>query len=393
MKKINIQLKKTIALILFPVWKFFKKNQIWIVGASQGKKYTDNGVAFYRYVLENHPEIDIYWIINKDCPDAFKARKGGPFLYRNGIKGNIYTLIADVLVVTHTLPKDVSEYPIEKYKDSFKVFISHGIEGLKVKIKEHAKVHLNYNLSVAVSNFEKDIKVNQWGLEEDKICLTGLPRYDILDKYKNKKREKTSRIFYMPTWCPEYRKTFEKDYSDLSTKEIEDFKKGEYYQKIYGLLADKELIDYLEREDIELNCFFHQAINPFMEKVVNVSTSSQIKLLSNAADVQKELIGADILITDYSSVAWDFLYLNKPAIFYQFDQEKHLKTTGTYIEIPDDLFGPVTKTPAETIREIKRIETEDEWEEKREKLKEKFFLYDDNMNRKRIVDRIIESIN
>jgi CDP-glycerol glycerophosphotransferase (TagB/SpsB family) len=81
--------------------------------------------------------------------------------------------------------------------------------------------------------------------------------------------------------------------------------------------------------------------------------------------------------------------MNKPTIFYQFDQEKHLSTTGTYIDLPDDLFGPVTKNPEETIEEIKKIIEKDTYKRQREELKDKFFEYNDSNNCRRMVECIL----
>ncbi|MGM0438944.1 MAG: CDP-glycerol glycerophosphotransferase family protein [Patescibacteria group bacterium] len=385
------KIKKLIAFLLAPIFRLFKKNEIWIMGASQGKKFTDNGAVLYRYLLENKPEINTYWIINKDSPDLSKVKKTGPFVYKNTIKGNIYVLLADVLITTHNIHKDFSAYSVDKYKDKFKVFISHGIEGLKIKAPHHAKVHKIYDLSIAVSEFEKEIKVNEWGLEEDKICVTNLPRYDVLDKHKNKKTEEVKQIFYMPTWCPEYRKTFDQDYSDLTNEQIEEFKNREYFQKISTFISHPELAKLLEEEDIKMDVFFHQSINPFMSKIIKQSPCSErVSILSNGSHIQQKLINADILISDYSSVVWDFLYMNKPTIFYQFDQEKHLQTTGTYIDVPADLFGPVTKSPEENIEKIKEIIEEDNYKSKRKKIKNKFFKYDDDNNCKRLINAILE---
>ncbi len=383
-------IKKTLALLLAPLRSIFKSKEIWILGASQGKKFTDNGAILYKYLLENHPELDVYWITRKDSPDLEKVKKTGPFLFKDSLLGNIYVLISDVLITTHNIHRDFSDYDSERYSDKFKVFISHGIEGLKIKAPEHAEVHKIYDLSIAVSEFEKDIKVNEWGLKEDKICITNLPRYDALDKHKTKKVEEVKKIFYMPTWCPEYRKTFDKSFSELAEREIEDFKSREYFQKITNFISSDDLGRFLEEEDAQMDVFFHQSINPFMKGVVESSTSpKRINLLSNGSAIQEKLIEADLLISDYSSVVWDFLYMNKPVIFYQFDQEKHLKTTGTYIDVPEDLFGPVTKSPRETIESIKKIAVKDDYEEKRRLIKDKFFDYDDSGNCKRMVDCIL----
>lgn len=383
-------IKKIIALLLAPLWALFKKREIWILGASQGKKFTDNGAVLYKYLLENHPQINTYWIINKDSPDLKKVSATGPFLFKDSLLGNIYVLISDVLITTHNIHRDFSDYDSKRYKDKFKVFISHGIEGLKVKAPRHAKIHKIYNLSIAISEFEKKIKVNKWGLDEDKICITNLPRYDVLDQHKKGKTDKIKKIFYMPTWCPEYRKTFDKDFSKLTKKEIEDFKSREYFKKITGFISDDELGRFLNETGAEMDVFFHQSINPFMKGVVEGSTSPKnINLLSNGSEIQKKLIEADLLISDYSSVVWDFLYMNKPVIFYQFDQEKHLKTTGTYIDIPNDLFGPVTKNPKETVQTLKKIAAKDDYKEKRKSIKDKFFDYDQAGNCKRMVNCIL----
>ena len=386
------KIKKWIALLLIPLFKLFKNKEIWVMGASQGKKFTDNGAVLYKYLLKNRPEIDTYWIINKDSPDLSKVKSTGPFVYKNSIKGNIYVLLANVLITTHNIYKDFSDYSADKYSDKFKVFISHGIEGLKIKAPEHAKIHEIYDLSIAVSEFEKEIKVNEWNLDGENICVTNLPRYDVLDKHKKNQKEEVKRIFYMPTWCPEYRSTFDRSYSELSEDEIEDFKTREYFQKISTFLSHPDLANLLEEKDVEMDVFFHQSINPFMSEIIKSSPCSErVSILSNGSHIQKKLIEADILISDYSSVVWDFLYMNKPTIFYQFDQEKHLKTTGTYIKVPEDLFGPVTRSPEETIEEVRNIiKGEDSYKEKRKDRHSKFFSYDDDQNCRRIVEAILD---
>lgn len=386
------KIKKWVALLIAPFLKLFKDKQLWVMGASQGKKFTDNGAVLYKYLLENHPEIDTYWVTEKNSPDLSRIKDAGPFVYKNSIKGNIYVLLADVLITTHNIHRDFSGYSSDRYKDKFKVFISHGIEGLKIKAPEHAKIHQIYDLSIAVSEFEKEIKVNEWSLNEDKIFVTNLPRYDVLDKYKDGKKEKIERIFYMPTWCPEYRSTFDRSYSNLSEEEIDEFKNREYFQKISNFLSHPDLANLLEKRDVNLDVFFHQSINPFMREIIKSSPCSErVSILSNGSHIQRKLIESDILISDYSSVVWDFLYMNKPTIFYQFDQEKHLETTGTYINVPEDLFGPVTRNPKETINQIKMIiEEEDGYKDKREECRSKFFSYDDDQNCRRMVEAILD---
>ncbi len=381
--------KRILAFLIFKLYRPLNKRKIWVIGASLGKRFSDNGAVFFRYILENHPGIEIYWIIEKDAPDIQKVKETGPFLYKNSIKGNLYTLLAEVLISTHSLPKDVSEYPVEKYKDAIKVFISHGIEGFKKKAPHHVEINHLYDISVAVSDFEKEIKVKEWKIPKEKVCVTGLPRYDMLKKHQ-KSPEKIKSIFYMPTWCPEYRKTFQKKYSDLNEDDIKKFKKQEYFKNIHGFVFHSRLADLLERENIKLYLFFHQIINPLMGKILSFPNHPFIKHLTNEAGIQEKIMESELLITDYSSVAWDFLYLEKPVIFYQFDQQKHLNITGSYVKMPEELFGPATYTPEETLQNIEKIVNgEDKYQEKRQRMKKKFFKYDDNKNSERMTECIL----
>ena len=48
---------------------------------------------------------------------------------------------------------------------------------------------------------------------------------------------------------------------------------------------------------------------------------------------------ASLLITDYSSVAWEMFYMSKPVIFAQFDVDKYNELTGSYIDMKSNLFG------------------------------------------------------
>lgn len=391
MKNIKKIIAYSVYIIISPFLKK-KRKKIWIFGAAVGKKYTDNGAILYKYVRKNLPNISAYWIINKDSEEVYKAKKGGPFLYRNSIKGNLYTLLADVLICTHSLPRDVSEYKIDKYKNKTKVFISHGIEGFKKKSPEHIKIHTTFDISVAVSDFEKSLKVKEWGLDEEKVCVTGLPRYDNLWKEKKENRKKFIKIFYMPTWRPKYKETFEKPYDKITDEEKKLFKETSYYKNIAHFLQSSDLLSCLEKNNIEMQLFFHQTMNPFMEKIINenINNKKMVALPYNT-DIQKIIIDSDLLITDYSSVCWDFLFLDKPVVFFQFDKEDHLKTTGSYLRLPEDLFGPFAETTDRAVYFIKKIiEEGDDFIEKRAIARKRFFKYQDDFNCKRMVDCILK---
>jgi CDP-glycerol glycerophosphotransferase (TagB/SpsB family) len=106
--------------------------------------------------------------------------------------------------------------------------------------------------------------------------------------------------------------------------------------------------------------------------------------------VQQLLISGDLLITDYSSVAFDFLYMNRPVIFFQFDRAYFQANHGApFIDLDTELPGPVAMTASEVEHHM-RLAIQRGWkidEQSRPKI-ENFFAFRDNQNCSRIVDAI-----
>lgn len=100
----------------------------------------------------------------------------------------------------------------------------------------------------------------------------------------------------------------------------------------------------------------------------------------------------DLLITDFSSVAWDVYYMNKPVLFDHFDLEVAEKTLGFYMDMRNELFGERAEDVSRLFDLITEyIEREFKMKEKYAKDREKYFAYTDNNNSERIWKAIQES--
>ena len=112
--------------------------------------------------------------------------------------------------------------------------------------------------------------------------------------------------------------------------------------------------------------------------------------VSKYNDIAELYLISDILITDYSSVFFDFANLKKPILYYTYDLEKYESLLrGFYIDIRNDVPGPLLKTTEEVIGSIKNIESlKEEYAEKYEIFYNKFCSLDDGNASKRIVKRI-----
>jgi CDP-glycerol glycerophosphotransferase (TagB/SpsB family) len=96
-------------------------------------------------------------------------------------------------------------------------------------------------------------------------------------------------------------------------------------------------------------------------------------------------------ITDYSSVAWDVLYQEKPVVYFQFDQERYLDEVGSYIDLNTELPGPVCKDTSEVVQAISDLIANDFTlsPEDVEKTND-WYAFKDTNNRKRTFDFLQE---
>ena len=103
---------------------------------------------------------------------------------------------------------------------------------------------------------------------------------------------------------------------------------------------------------------------------------------------------SSLLITDYSSVAWDFYYLKKPVLFFQFDYETYETLQGSYMNMEQDLFGERTTNIQELIEMISQyIETDFSLKNEFKYMWKNSFKYVDNHNSKRTYEAIKANAN
>lgn len=179
-----------------------------------------------------------------------------------------------------------------------------------------------FNKVVTKNNMEKEIfiKKGKWKIEN--LISGGLPRWDEL-KYKDIKRKKEIFLFF--TW----RGSFNPSYLDFVKKTGGDtltLKDFEYYKKIKSLLNNKKLNTLLKKYKVELCYGVHHALLDICKIDKELFNNHNIRL-AETGNISKEVKQASMLITDYSSIAFDFMYQNKPCLFYRMDiDDKNLCT-------------------------------------------------------------------
>ena len=122
----------------------------------------------------------------------------------------------------------------------------------------------------------------------------------------------------------------------------EAFVHSDYFKKYAGLLQNEKLIGALKNNKVRLLFYMHPKFNEYMNEIIEGThlDADCCELISFGEQPLNELImSSKMLITDYSSVCWDFFYLGKPIMFYQFDYDLYMENHGSYIDMTKDLWG------------------------------------------------------
>ncbi len=252
---------------------------------------------------------DVYYIILEDNPLYNKIKNSNFFTNIISIKKSVKKYPSEFLNKIKTiLPR--TKYIITSYgelspttqrffyeSENFEyIFIQHGVTYLKESVLLSRYIHPNkYNKILVTSNIEKDL-FKKYGFADTSLILSGFPRWDKLSTTANNNQKS---ILFMFT----YRK-YEKG-------NIED---SIYLKNIKQLLNNKELKIYAEQNNIKIYYSVHHCIKFMHDVEINVKNSN-IEQVSQF-DLSRYIKNCSCFVTDYSSVAFDFMFQNKPVIFY-----------------------------------------------------------------------------
>lgn len=355
-----------------------RAERAWIFGASVGRAYVDNSAALHRHVRRERPDINAYWAIDRDSPDIEVARAQGPILVRETREAWVRGLLAAVHVISHGV-HDVPGCASARSSQAVKVRLGHGLTALKRtrprRGHDNRSANAVFDLVPVASEFEKAHKLD-WEIDADRLVVTGLARFDTLVERNREVADDAKRILYMPTW---------RDDADP------DALRG----AIGGLLAAPALHTLLDRHDARLDVFVHVNFgSAFRDGMARVG-GGRIRFPA-LSDPQPLFAEAGLLITDYSSVAWDMLYIDKPVIFYQFDPERFAAARGGYLE-PDELPGPLARKPDALIPLIETYLTggwrdDSSWLQRLCTGQQRAFAFRDSNNCARIVGEIEQEL-
>lgn len=359
-----------------------KDNQIWLINDRRDQA-GDNGEFFYRYLKSTNPKgIKFYFTIKKNCSDYKRMKQLGNIIDLDSINYLNKFLKADKIISSI-----IDSWVYNPFGDNGKyirdlshfdlIFLQSGI--IKDDLSEYLNIRkVNISLFITSSKQEyNSILRSNYGYNRNNIILTGLSRFDNLLKLQNNRKIKKN-ILLAPTW-----RKFIKGTRDLVTYESvksEQFKNTTFYKFYNDLINNEKLID-LMKSNSYTGVF---CLHPNFASQWSLFTQNEIFSIKEKCCYQDELTKASLLITDYSSIFFDFGYLKKPIIYIHFDYEEYRKNhfDKGYFDYKRNGFGPVCYN-IECLLKALTFELEHECIFKKvylNRIKRFFFYIDENNN-------------
>lgn len=363
--------------IAIPFALFLKRKKIWLF-SERPREAKDNAYVLFKYINEHTKKNNIYYVIEKDSLDISKLDKYNNVIDYNSFIHYVIYLAAYLHISAH-VDLDSPNSRVSNFLETHgllnnkRVFLQHGITKDRISFGYYSVCRAD--LFICGAKKEYDFCRKEFGFPKGNVQLLGFPRFDNLWDFNIKRQ-----ILLMPTWR-----------SWLAEQSLDNFMRSQYFKKCNGLLKYKKFQTILENKNVDLIFLPHSDMLKFVNcfKV----TSSRIKIIDfSNIEIQKLIKESAMLITDYSSIAFDFAYMNKPLIYYHFDYHEYRKKQHPegYFKYENDGFGPIVETKENLCEYIDEIIDDFKNTEKYEKRAKQFFDLRDKNNCKRVYEKIKE---
>ncbi len=287
----------------------------------------ENAVALAKYLKEEGylKKNTIYWLCNH--PEKYKNSYREKYVLRDTdfLKTSIGKQILYIIALSTSRYLIFENQMIKKRReDQISIYLNHGSPPLKAT-KGIINLPSNLNYAVCPSVNCADILCEQYGINKERLLYCGSPRTDILfdQMIKSSLAELLHITNYRKVvlWVPTFRQHFKNGRVDT---------KRQYKSGMPIVETEKDwsgLIDFLKKRSILLIIKPHLLQKIDLLKIpqninVNFITQTDLeKLHSNVYDLMKLCDG---MITDYSTIAFDYMLLDRP-IGYTIDDIKEYK--------------------------------------------------------------------
>ena len=332
----------------------------WLL-LDRGSCADDNAEHLYRYIRQAHPEKKVRFALKRTSPDWDRLKREGFDLVPFGCN-RIYS------VAHRKASKIISSHPDLHYscfvnardRGSLKmkdcVFLQHGINRDDVSSWiNNQKIDL-FITATPQETMSIVHKNSPYKILPSRVKMTGFARHDTLLKKAKTLKKGEKSILVMPTWRSDILGRWQGDTYTYAHNEA-------FYQSPYALawksfLGNSRLRTLTQTYGYRIVFSPHVRMLPYLKgwDLPEYIIQEDCKKKS----IQDLFVENDLMITDYSSVAFEMAYIRKPVVYYQFDKEHYFNSEASvsrvgYFDYHRDGFGPVAMTEDALLEELEKL--------------------------------------
>ncbi len=356
-----------------------------------GKNITDNPLALFEYLFEQDKEKKLthIWAFNPDEDNGYyqyyKQFKNVKFVQPHTKKYFTALCQAKYLVTNVSMP-----FYFVKKDDQIIIDTWHGTPLKAIGRETAGSITQNFNVTrsflasdflLSPNPFTTDKLVYSYdidGIYKGRVLESGYPRIDVLKGNSDPKVVKDSLtslnidrnkkiVLYAPTW---------RGGMGAAENNIDS---------LIELVQD--MADKMDLAKYQLLVKVH----PLAARYLTDVSIDGVVFVPTWLDANQLLYYSDILITDYSSIFFDYLVLDRPIIFFQYDRESYLDDRGAYLDF-DRLPGATCQTTTEVIDLINNSDNiMGQHTEVINEFKDMYTPYEDGAVCERVVNRVFHS--
>lgn len=344
--------------------------------------FDSNGGAFYDFLIRNNlnEKYKIVWFLRNKCPKNLPNNVEGYRYNRPSIKRVYYYCIAKYILCEHFIIPTLKNGQISYYT-------THGGFSLK-SIKGNINIpdEINYILNPSKNLFS--IMSAEYGINypSDRMISIGMPEHDILNSNNDGDLSKITLNNYSKVilWMPTFRKSIDgrNDTLKTSTLGIPIFDSITEFNKFNKELSKRNILLIIKLHPMQdLNVIKANSIS-------NIRILDSIEVKSMEIDNYRLMKDCNALISDYSSVAYDFLQLDKPIAYTIDDIDEY--SLGLKVQNPEDyMAGHIIKDYDGLCKFIEDISLDnDRFKKQRSQLFPKIWDFHDSNNSLRLAQHM-----
>jgi CDP-glycerol glycerophosphotransferase (TagB/SpsB family) len=387
-----------------------RRKNIWIFGSWDGKKFADNPKYLFLYVCRNQPEITGIWLSRNKTIVADLRARGYNAYYMHSLRGILYSMRASCIIFS----VGVSDVNLYTTKGTKSVQLWHGTPLKKLELAQVSQTstrtgsfaqqlmdkglhpNKNYDVVIATSNESKQTMKTVFS-DAREIAVTGYPRNDALlgaswlstlnaEYVRRIKRELDFQFLFL--YLPTYRQEASRELDLFARYGFDANTVNQTLRELDAILIIKTHLYFKAHPyDVQANSDSQGAR---VERIFTVSDE-------DLPDIYPLLREAAVLITDYSSVFFDYLLLDRPIVFAPFDIQQYITADRELFYDYDQVTpGPKAKDWPDVLRLLREAVKDDSWKAERRKVCARFNKFNDSNNSERVfqvICRLLEQTN